>query len=111
MLMVHWIELKGTPLQRRLRASLMLVITRTPSPDELQVISQDSVMARGFDNLQTAVDHAGSLGEQNSYRIANSRGLGGGAVVGAGIPAMDLDRYLGKGMARKVSTIWGDLSR
>lgn len=68
-------------------------------------------MAKGFGNLQTAVDHAGSLGDENYYRIANSRGLGGASVVGKGIPALDLDHYLSKTMTRKVSNAWGDLSR
>ncbi|CAN0511997.1 unnamed protein product, partial [Discosporangium mesarthrocarpum] len=76
-----------------------------------KVISQDSVIARGFDNLQEAVDHAGSLGEQNTYRIADPRGLGGATVAGEGVPAADLDRYLGGYMTRRVEGIWGDLSR
>lgn len=75
------------------------------------MISQDSVVAKGFDNLQKAVDHAGSLGEENSYRIANPVGLGGGSVAGKGIPAVDLDRYLSKRMTRRVEANWGEMSR
>lgn len=77
----------------------------------MQVISQDSVMAKGFDNLQMAVDHAGALGDENSYRIANPAGLGGGLIAGAGVPAHDLDRYLSKRMTKKVEDNWGDLTR
>lgn len=69
------------------------------------------MVAKGFDNLQKAVDHAGSLGEENSYRIANPVGLGGGSVAGKGIPAVDLDRYLSKRMTRKVEANWGEMSR
>lgn len=75
------------------------------------MISQDSVIAKGFDNLQKAVDHAGSLGEENSYRVANPAGLGGGSVTGSGIPAMELDRYLSKRMTKRVEANWGELSR
>ncbi|CAM9769427.1 unnamed protein product, partial [Hapterophycus canaliculatus] len=78
---------------------------------EGMVISQDSVVAKGFDNLQQAVDHAGSLGEENSYRIGNRVGLGSGTVTGKGIPAVELDQYLSKSMTRKIEVNWGDLSR
>lgn len=75
-----------------------------------QVISQDSVIAKGFDNLQKAVDHAGNMGEENSYRVANPAGLGGGTVTGQGIPAYELDRYLSKRLTKKVEVNWGELS-
>lgn len=75
------------------------------------MISQESVVAKGFDNLQRAVDHAGSLGDENSYRIANPVGLAGGSVVGRGIPAGELDRYLSKRMTKKIDVNWGDMSR
>ena len=76
-----------------------------------QVISQDSVIAKGYDNLQKAVDHAGVMGEENSYRVANPAGLGGGTVSGAGIPAYELDHYLSKHLTKKIEVNWGDLSR
>lgn len=69
------------------------------------------MIAKGFDNLQQAVDHAGSLGEENSYRIANHVGLGGGSVTGKGIPAAELDQYLSKSMTRKIEVNWGQMSR
>ncbi|CAM9637655.1 unnamed protein product [Ectocarpus sp. 12 AP-2014] len=75
------------------------------------VISQDSVVAKGFDNLQKAVDHAGSLGDDNSYRIANPAGLGGASVAGEGIPAIDLDQLLSKSMTQKIEVNWGEMSR
>ncbi|CAM9794933.1 unnamed protein product, partial [Ectocarpus sp. 13 AM-2016] len=75
------------------------------------VISQDSVVAKGFDNLQKAVDHAGSLGGDNSYRIANPAGLGGASVAGEGIPAIDLDQLLSKSMTQKIEVNWGEMSR
>ncbi|CAM9137446.1 unnamed protein product [Ascophyllum nodosum] len=75
------------------------------------VISQDSVIAKGYDNLQKAVDHAGVMGEENSYRVANPAGLGGGTVSGAGIPAYELDHYLSKHLTKKIEVNWGDLSR
>lgn len=74
------------------------------------MISQDSVVAKGFENLQRAVDHAGSL-EENSYRIANPDGLGGGSVAGKGIPAGELDQYLSKRMTKKIEVNWGDMFR
>eukprot|EP00903_Cladosiphon_okamuranus_P008053 g7767.t1 len=76
----------------------------------LKVISQDSVVAKGFDNLQRAVDHAGSLGAENSYRIANPVGLAGGSVAGEGKPAGELEHYLSRRMAKKIEANWGDLS-
>lgn len=75
------------------------------------MISQESVVAKGFDNLQRAVDHAGSLGDENSYRIANPVGLAGGAVAGEGIPAGELDHFLSKRMTKKIEVNWGDMSR
>ena len=75
------------------------------------MISQDSVVAKGFDNLQRAVDHAGSLGDENSYRIANPAGLAGGSVAGKGIPAGELDHYLSKRMTKKIEVNWGEMSR
>lgn len=75
------------------------------------MISQDSVLAKGFDNLQKAVDHAGSLGDDNSYRIANPAGLGGASVAGEGIPAIDLDQLLSKSMTQKIEVNWGEMSR
>ncbi|CAB1111031.1 unnamed protein product [Ectocarpus sp. CCAP 1310/34] len=78
---------------------------------EALVISQDSVVAKGFDNLQKAVDHAGSLGDDNSYRIANPTGLGGASVAGQGVPAIDLDQLLSKSMTQKIEVNWGEMSR
>lgn len=86
-------------------------MTSSLSSSSSQVISQDSVVAKGFDNLQKAVDHAGSLGEENSYRIANPGGLGGGSVAGAGIPAVELDRHLSKRMTGRIEANWGEMSR
>ena len=96
--------------------SLLTLPARAASlPFELglscQVISQDSVVAKGFDNLQRAVDHAGSLGDENSYRIANPAGLAGGSVAGKGIPAGELDHYLSKRMTKKIEVNWGEMSR
>ncbi|CAM9168634.1 unnamed protein product [Chrysoparadoxa australica] len=77
----------------------------------LKVLSQDSVIAKGYDRLQDSVDHAASLGEECSYRIADPKGLAGAKVVGRGLRPMDLDQYLSKRMTKKVEKGWGDLSR
>ncbi|KAG5190772.1 CobN/Magnesium chelatase-domain-containing protein [Tribonema minus] len=73
----------------------------------LKVMNQDAVVARGVSRLQAAVDHACSLGEECSYRVANKEGLAGARVVGQGIPPMDLDLYLSKRMTAKVERGWG----
>jgi magnesium chelatase subunit H len=77
----------------------------------LKVINQDSVIARGYEHLPETLEHASSLGEECSYRVANPRGLAGAVIAGAGIPAVELGKYLSRRKTRCVENAWGELER
>jgi CobN/Magnesium Chelatase len=71
-----------------------------------KVLSQDTVISRGYDRLQTTLDHACSLTDDCSYRVANPIGLGSAKVVGTSVNPYDLDKYLSKRMTRRVDKQW-----
>jgi magnesium chelatase subunit H len=72
----------------------------------IKVLSQDTVISRGYDRLQTTLDHACSLTDDCSYRVANPIGLGSAKVVGTSVNPYDLDKYLSKRMTRRVDKQW-----
>jgi magnesium chelatase subunit H len=71
-----------------------------------KVLSQDTVISRGYDRLQSTLDHACSLSDDCSYRVANPSGLGSAKVVGTSVNPYDLDKYLSKRMTRRVDKQW-----
>jgi hypothetical protein len=84
------------------------VCTHTCKP---QVLSQDTVISRGYDRLQTTLDHACSLSDDCSYRVANPSGLGSARVVGTSVRPHDLNKYLSKRMTKRVDKQWSVSSK